>query len=134
MISIFTYDPVTAYDESDALQRFGKLKIEATSFTISEPTTSLEISPMLYNLATESEKKILCEQYDVMPFSVKTITMERIFISGPGRIPRLLKRCDEFRNRIASFLIVLEILSFSPRNMEYFAIRVSAGMLFPVYF
>ena len=80
VISIFTYNPITAYDANDALQRFGKLKIEATSFTISEPTTSLEIAPMLYDLASESEQKILREQYDVKPFFIKTITMERIFI------------------------------------------------------
>lgn len=80
VISIFTYDPITTYDANDALQRFGKLKIEATSFTISEPTASLEIAPMLYDLASESEQKILREQYDVSPFSVITITMERIFI------------------------------------------------------
>ena len=80
VISIFTYEPITAYDENDALQRFGKLKIEATSFTISEPTTSLEISPMLYELATESEQSILREQYDVAPFSIMIF---RIFsISG----------------------------------------------------
>ncbi|MBQ9911302.1 MAG: nucleotidyl transferase AbiEii/AbiGii toxin family protein [Lachnospiraceae bacterium] len=80
VISIFTYEPITAYDASDALQRFGKLKIEATSFTISEPTASLEIAPMLYDLASETEQKILREQYDVAPFSVMTITTERISI------------------------------------------------------
>ena len=35
---------------------------------------------MLYELATESEQSILQEQYDVAPFSVMTITIERIFI------------------------------------------------------
>ena len=80
VISVFTYNPITAYDASDALQRFGKLKIEATSFTISEPTADLEIAPMLYDLATESEQKNLREKYDVKPFFIKTITMERIFI------------------------------------------------------
>ena len=29
VISIFTYEPITAYDANDALQRFGKLKIVA---------------------------------------------------------------------------------------------------------
>ena len=80
VISIFTYEPLTTYDKNDALQRFGKLKIEATSFTISEPTTSLEIAPMIYDLATSSEQIVLRERYDVNPFSIMTITMERIFI------------------------------------------------------
>ena len=80
VISLFTYDPVTSFDASDALQRFGKLKIEATSFTISEPVESLEISPMLYELAEEDVREILRDIYDVIPFPVMTITTERIFI------------------------------------------------------
>ena len=41
IISVYDYEPVTVYDENDALQRFGRLKIEATSFTISEPVEIL---------------------------------------------------------------------------------------------
>ncbi|MBP0969895.1 MAG: nucleotidyl transferase AbiEii/AbiGii toxin family protein [Eubacteriaceae bacterium] len=80
VISFFTYNPITVYDPNDALQRFGKLKIEATSFTISEPIASLEIAPMVYDLASENEQRILREQYNVTPFSIMTITLERIFI------------------------------------------------------
>ena len=95
VISIFTYNPVTAYDEDDALQRFGKLKIEATSFTISEPTASLEISPMLYDLARESEQIILREQYDIEPFPIKTITIERIFIDKLFAAEAYVRRSSE---------------------------------------
>lgn len=80
VIAVYTYDPITAYDENDALQRFGKLKIEATSFTISEPVESLDVCPMLYELASDEQKRILETQYEVQPFSVQTISMERIFI------------------------------------------------------
>lgn len=80
VIAVYTYTPVVSYDASDSLQRFGKLKIEATSFTISEPVTSLSISPMLYDLATGEQKEILESQYGVKPFDVQTITKERIFI------------------------------------------------------
>ena len=80
VIAVYTYDPITAFDADDALQRFGKLKVEATSFTISEPVDSLEISAMLYNLATEEQKKILETVYDVKPFFIQTITLERIFV------------------------------------------------------
>lgn len=80
VISVFTYDPITVYDATDSLQRFGKLKIEATSFTISEPVSSLEIAPIIYDLALDSEKAILKNQYNVEPFNIMTITMERIFI------------------------------------------------------
>lgn len=40
----------------------------------------MEISPLIYELATDEERKILEEQYDIKPFEIKTITMERIFI------------------------------------------------------
>lgn len=80
LISIYTYEPVTAYDRDDALQRFGKLKVEATSFTISEPVEALEVSAMLYDLASEEQKKILRDVFDVNTFNIQTITLERIFI------------------------------------------------------
>lgn len=80
IITVYDYDPVTVYDENDALQRFGRLKIEATSFTISEPVERLEIAPMLYNYATDKQKSILESQYDVKPFLIMTISLERAFI------------------------------------------------------
>lgn len=80
VISVYIYDPITAYDTNDALQRFGMLKIEATSFTISEPVENLEVSAMIFDLATEGQKQILETVYDVKPFCVKTIAMERVFI------------------------------------------------------
>ena len=95
VVSIFTYDPITAYDVSDALQRFGKLKIEATSFTVSDPITNLEIAPMLYDFASESEQKILREQYDVVPFFIMTITMERIFIDKLFAAESYVRRSSE---------------------------------------
>lgn len=33
IMAVYEYEPVTAYDADDELQRFGKLKVEATSFT-----------------------------------------------------------------------------------------------------
>lgn len=80
VIAIYTYEPVTNYDINDSLQRFGRVKIEATSFTVGEPITSMMISPLIYEFATGEERKILAEQYDVKPFEIKTITMERIFV------------------------------------------------------
>lgn len=80
IIAVYTYDPITAFDSADALQRFGKLKIEATSFTISEPIDKLEVSAMLYDLATDEQKQILESVYGVKPFEILTITMERIFV------------------------------------------------------
>ncbi len=78
--AVYTYEPVTAYDRNDILQRFGKLKVEATSFTISEPIESLTVSAMIYDLAEDEQKQILESEYDVTPFSIQTITLNRIFI------------------------------------------------------
>lgn len=77
--SVYEYDPVTVVDKDDALQRFGYVKVEATSFTISEPTEPLEITPLLYSEATEGQKEVLERQFDVKPFLIRTIKLERIF-------------------------------------------------------
>lgn len=76
----YLYDSLYTLDVNDALQRFGKVKIEATSFTVSEPTSKIEIAPHIYELADENQKTILREQYNVKPFIVETISLERIFI------------------------------------------------------
>ena len=77
--SVYEYDPVVAVDEDDALQRFGYVKVEATSFTVSEPTETLTVSPLLYSEATEEQRSILESRYQVKPFPIETIQMERIF-------------------------------------------------------
>ena len=77
--AVYEYEPITLVDSADALQRFGHVKIEATSFTISEPYETLEIEPLIYTSASEEEQQILKNQFHVSPFNVKTIKMERIF-------------------------------------------------------
>lgn len=77
--SVYEYDPVTLVDMEDTLQRFGYVKVEATSFTVSEPTEPLDISPLLYSEATEAQRDILEKRFEVKPFSLQTIKMERIF-------------------------------------------------------
>lgn len=69
-----------ALDKDDALQRFGRVKIEATSFTVSEPTDKIMIAPHLYELASDEQQNIMRETYDVKPFEIETISLERIFI------------------------------------------------------
>lgn len=78
--SVYRYTPMVSYDENDILQRFGTVKVEATSFTISEPVEPLEIAPLIYEAASEEQKRILANVYNVKPFIVQTITLERIFI------------------------------------------------------
>lgn len=80
VIAVYEYEPVSVFDADDVLQRFGKVKVESTSFTISEPVSDLEVSYMIYDLATEQEKTILTDVFGIKPFIVKTITIERIFV------------------------------------------------------
>ena len=77
--AVYDYMPLTGVDTDDPLQRFGYVKVEGTSFTVSEPFTPLEIEPILYTYATVEQQKILQTQYDVAPFIIKTIRLERIF-------------------------------------------------------
>ena len=80
VMAVYKYEPITSYDVNDELQRFGNLKVEATSFTISEPIAEMEVSAMLYEWATPNQKMILEKQYGVGPFSILTITLERILV------------------------------------------------------
>jgi predicted nucleotidyltransferase component of viral defense system len=50
--TIYNYDSVVTVDKNDTLQRFGRVKIEGTSFTISEPHTALDIAPVIFENAT----------------------------------------------------------------------------------
>lgn len=80
IICEYLYDSMYELDTNDALQRFGKVKVEGTSFTVSEPTTQIEIAPHLYELCGEERRKILRDYYDVAPFIIETISLERIFV------------------------------------------------------
>lgn len=77
--AVYDYTPAVAVDMKDPLQRFGYVKVEGTSFTVSEPFSTLEIEPILYTYATDEQKNILRERFEVMPFPLKTIRLERIF-------------------------------------------------------
>lgn len=77
--AVYDYVPLVTVDAKDPLQRFGYVKVEGTSFTVSEPFSPLEVEPILYTYATTKEREILREQFCVEPFSVNTIRLERIF-------------------------------------------------------
>ena len=77
--AVYDYMPLVTVDTDDPLQRFGYVKVEGTSFTVSEPFSTLEIEPVIYTYATEEQRSILREQFEVMPFPIKTIRLERIF-------------------------------------------------------
>ncbi|MGC7871829.1 nucleotidyl transferase AbiEii/AbiGii toxin family protein [Desulfosporosinus sp. SYSU MS00001] len=79
--SVYGYESTFSnIDNNDPLQRFGRVKVEATSFTTSEPWEVMEITPIIYTKATDSEKEILEREFDVAPFQLQTIKLERIFV------------------------------------------------------
>lgn len=77
--AVYDYMPLVTVDTDDPLQRFDYVKVEGTSFTVSEPFSTLEIEPVIYTYATEEQRSILREQFGVMPLPIKTIRLERIF-------------------------------------------------------
>ncbi len=78
--SVFKYGSIVLVDNEDALQRFERVKVEATSFTVSEPTEMIEISPIIYDLADSQRQEILNNTFNVRPFGIRTIKLERIFV------------------------------------------------------
>lgn len=80
--SVYTYSTLFAINafKDDSLNRIGKLKIEATSFTTSSPVAIYEIEPILYTYANEASRRILEDSYDVKSFEINCISIERIFI------------------------------------------------------
>lgn len=67
-------------NEGNQLHRAGEIQVEATSFTVSEPTELHEIEPILYKYANEKERDILTKEFDIEPFKIKVQKLERIFI------------------------------------------------------
>lgn len=75
------YKYISVYEDSKIpLQRAGKIQVESTSFTVSEPTKTYYIEPLIYKLANNYEKKILEDQFDITKIKIETIKLERMFI------------------------------------------------------
>ena len=75
--AFYKYDSLFSLNE---LFKSEKIQIEATSFTISEPISVYTIEPLIYKYATEEEKIILKEKYNISEFDIEIIKLERIFI------------------------------------------------------
>lgn len=75
------YQYTSVYEDSEIpLQRAGKIQVESTSFTVSEPTEKYYIEPLIYKLANDKEKKILEEQFDITKIEIEIIKLERMFV------------------------------------------------------
>lgn len=79
LTSVYQYKPLTEIG-IDPLQRFGKVKVESTSFTISEPVETHMIYPLLFQKASSNERNILESIFETKGIRIATITLERIFI------------------------------------------------------
>lgn len=122
VIAVYGYSPLTQYDKDDALQRFGKLKVESTSFTISEPVSDMEVSAMIYDLASDEQRKILSKKYTVYPFSVKTMTLERIFIDKLFAAEAYVRKSDDPHRAFeaAKHIYDLSVMSTHPQIIALF--------------
>lgn len=77
--AIYKYNSTYVMND-EQLHRSGIIKVEATSFTVSEPYQKYTIEPLIYKLSNNNEKNILEEQFDVSKFDINIIKIERMFI------------------------------------------------------
>ncbi len=75
--SFYKYDSLFNLNE---LFKSERIQIKATSFTVSEPVSTYTIEPLIYKYATDEEKAILKEKYNISEFEIDIIKLERIFI------------------------------------------------------
>lgn len=75
--SFYKYDSLFSLNE---LFKSERIQIESTSFTVSEPVSTYIIKPLVYKYATENEKIILRDKYNISEFEIEIIKLERIFI------------------------------------------------------
>lgn len=67
-------------DANIPLHKAEEVQVEATSFTVSEPTEVCIVEPLIYKFATEQEKTILEKEFEIGRFEIITQKLERIFI------------------------------------------------------
>lgn len=123
---LYQYTPIFSSKKVDILQRFGNIKIEATSFTVSEPIVFLEISPYLYDLANDFEKIILESNFNIKPFNVATISIERIFVDKlfAAEFYFIRKMYVDFTKHIYDITVMFNLKSIqdlflNPEVLEY---------------
>ncbi len=75
---MYKYDSCFDVPE-DPLQRYEKIKVEATSFTISEPTEKNWIHPLLVETLPEEIRESAVNEYGLHDFQIENISLERIF-------------------------------------------------------
>ena len=92
---IYPYNPISDAIEDDELERIGKVKVEATSFNISEPVETIQISSLIYQFSDEQTRSILASQYELAPFDIKIITLQRLFVDKLFAAEAYTRRSDD---------------------------------------
>lgn len=69
----------TLFTNSNLFKK-SRIQIESTSFTVSEPTKTYSIEPLIYKFATKEQKNILKNTFGISEFNIEIIKLERIFI------------------------------------------------------
>lgn len=77
VIGFYKYESLFSLNE---LFKSERVQIESTSFTVSEPIATYTIEPLVYKYATNEEKEILKEQFNISEFDIEIIKLERIFV------------------------------------------------------
>lgn len=117
------YKYMSSTENKIPLQRAGKILVEATSFTISEPTEKCHIMPLIYEFANESEKTILREQFDVTNIEIETITLARLFVDKLFAADFIiLEKCIWTQQNIYT---IYSFFSMIEKFRNYYKIKVS---------
>lgn len=135
VLSVYAYEPI--YNPGyDILDRFGKIKIEADSFTISEPTESIEVSSLLYDFADKREKEILDTHFQSTPFQIESISLERMFVDK-------LFAAETYTNKLESdnrgleaskHLYDIAVMSQLPRIQRFLSDETELGRIIGIRF
>lgn len=105
--SFYKYIPLF---QDNKLFKQGKIQIEATSFTVSEPVKSYSIEPLIYKYATEEEKEILRSNFAISNFNIEIISLERIFVDKifAAEFYYLRKQYKDFAKHLYDITILFE--------------------------
>lgn len=79
-ITAFYKYSTSFFNTNNPLHKAGEIQVEATSFTISEPIETYKIESIIYKYATEDERTVLKENFDIDCFEIQVQKIERIFV------------------------------------------------------
>lgn len=135
VLAVYAYKPIFN-PGNDVLDRFGKIKIEADSFTISEPTETIETSSLLYDFADKREKDILDSHFMNKPFLVETIALERMFVDKLFAAETYINKMEtEDRGLEASkHLYDITVMTRLPRIQSFLSNEPELGRIIGIRF